>query len=276
MTKTAAVCFSVALFLLSCGALTAFAQSIDGPLQVGYVTVTHETPTTEGLSVFETFGLLRGGATTQAGVISSVMTTKGALAVTANRGLSRDLGLAMVNPYNPNNGSANVTLTLKDAQGNVIATKSLTLSPLQHTSQFISQFFQDRSELQDFTGTVTFESNLPLAVVGLRFRGENFSTLPVIPLGPVTAVPPMANGAGGAGTFILPQFAVGQGWASEVVVVNYSNESHFVQVDFWGENGQPLNVTINGQTGTSFPNIQVPAGGVVVLSTRDNNGNSPF
>jgi hypothetical protein len=276
MKRTAAVRLGMALILMVGAAISASAQSIDGPLQVGYVTVTHETPSTEGLSVFETFGLQRGGATTQAGVVSSVMTTKGVLAVTANRGLSRDLGLAMVNPYNPNNGSANVTLTLKDSQGNTIATKSLTLTPLQHTSQFISQFFSDRSELQDFTGTVTFESSLPLAVVGLRFRGENFSTLPVIPLGPVTSVPAMANGAGGAGTFILPQFAVGQGWATEVVVVNSSNESHFVQVDFWSETGQPLTVSVNGETASSFPNVSVPAGGIVVLSTRDNNGVSPF
>ena len=34
--------------LCGCGGLTASAQSIDGPLQVGYVTVTHESPTTAG------------------------------------------------------------------------------------------------------------------------------------------------------------------------------------------------------------------------------------
>ena len=205
------------------------------------------------------------------------MTTKGVLAVTTNRAVGRDLGLALVNPYNPNNGDANVILTLRDAQGTVVgAPRNMTLKPLEHKSQFISEFFSDRAELQDFTGTVTFESSLPLAVVGLRFRGENFSTLPVIPLGPITAVPALAGGAGGAGTFILPQFAIGQGWASEVVVVNYSNESHSVQVDFWAENGQPLTVGMNGQTASTFTNVVVPAGGILILSPRDNTGSSPF
>jgi hypothetical protein len=202
------------------------------------------------------------------------MTTSGALVVTTHRGLGRDLGVAIVNPQN---SPANVTWTLRNAGGNVVATKAVTLASLQQSAEFVSQLFEDRSEIQDFSGTLTFESSVPVAAVGLRFRGQNFSTLPIVPLAPTTTVPPLAGGAGGGGAFILPQFAVGEGWASEIVVMNFSTQhAHEVQVDFFNQNGTPMTVNVNGQTRSSFPLQSIPPGGVLILSTRDTTGNSPF
>jgi hypothetical protein len=244
-------------------------------LQVGYAVVTHETPTTEGLSVFETFGLNRGAETTQAGVLSSPMSTRGVIFGSANRALGRDLGLAIANP-NPNPQGATVTLTLQRNDGVVISTKEVRLGVREQTAQFISQLFADRPEIENFTGSILFESSVPVAVVGLRFRGTNFSTLPFTNLSPATPVPPLPAGAGGAGAFILPQFAVGEGWASEIVIVNHGDSAHDIQVDLFGQNGQPLVATLNGQTQSSFTGIVVPAHGVAVLSVRDASGNSPF
>jgi hypothetical protein len=231
-------------------------------LQVGYAVVTHESPTTQGLDVFATFGQMRSGETTQAGVLSSQMTTKAMFFVGVSRTTSRDLGVAVANPGGT---TANLTLTLRNDSGALVATRTLTVNARQHTSQFVSQLFPAQTEL---TGTLTVDSSTPVAIVILRFRGSNFSTLSVINLSTASAVPEIMPGVGGPGAFILPQFAAGAGWASEIVIVNSSTGSHDMRIDLFKTDGTPMVVTMNGQSKSSFE-VQVHSGGTAVLSTQN-------
>ena len=113
-------------------------------------------------------------------------------------------------------------------------------------------------------------------MIGLRFRGDNFSTIPTTNLSTPVPLSEVAPGVGGASAVILPHFAAGGGWASEIVLANTSATSLVVRVDIFGRNGSPLTVTLNDQTQSSFQNLTIPAGGVVVLAPRDNQGNSDF
>src|SRR6185369_11388605 len=89
-----------------------FAQE---PLQVGWAVITPLPVTTNGLVVFETFGLSRTATdTNQAGVLSSSLTTNALVFVTSSTRLSRNVGVAIVNPQST---SVNVTLTLKRDDG---------------------------------------------------------------------------------------------------------------------------------------------------------------
>jgi len=155
-------------------------------------------------------------------------------------------------------------LTLRDSYGTFVDTKSQPLGVRQQTAQLVSQLFLTR--FNNFTGTVTFESDSPVAVVGLRFRDATVSTVSFINLSAATAVPPLPAGAGGPGAFLLPQVAFGGGWFLEIVVVNSSSVAHTVQVDLSKPDGSPLQANLNGLTASIFTKQLVPAGGVLVLS----------
>jgi len=269
MSRSIASAVVGVLAAVALGAGGAVAQ--DQP-QVGYVILTVDGPDVCDVKAFETFGLQRGSETTQAGVFPSEMTTSALFYVSTNATLSRDLGLAIVNP---GNAVANVVLTLQNDAGRVIGTRSLTLQARQQTSQFISQLFSSRPEIADFNGTVVIESNTPVAMVGLRFRGQNFSTIPLINLGAAAAVPQREPGIGGPSAAILPQFAVGAGWASQIVLLNHDyNKAHTVRMDFFRQDGTPLTVTLNGETGSSFRSLSVGALGA--LSFSAGSSGNPF
>src|SRR5262245_9458351 len=107
----------------------------DGPIQSGYVIVTPSV-STPGFTVFESFGERRGTDLTQAGVLSADMTTNAILFVTSSGRLSRNLAVAIANPGATD---ANVTLTLRNDLGVVIATKNVTVKGKSQIAEFITE-----------------------------------------------------------------------------------------------------------------------------------------
>ncbi len=107
-------------------------------------------------------------------------------------------------------------------------------------------------------------------------RGWNFSTEPATILGPVSSVPVISTGVGGPAAVILAHFATGGGWASEIVMANVASTAIIVRVDLFAADGTPLSATLNGKTGSSFVNIEIPAGGVATLAPLDSEGDSDF
>jgi hypothetical protein len=299
--------FSI-LFLVVFTAALAFAD--DGPeaethddhddkaaVQAGYVVITPSGPSAgapsgtagtvtpsatanTGLVAFETFGLRwsEDGGASQAGILPSGLTTSAVLLVERSGRLSRNLGVALVNP---NNSNVNVTVTLRKSDGTQVATGSVAVPSHQQVSKFVTEFFSSTAVPTDFTGTLTVRSEdsspLPIAVIGLRFRGRNFSTLPVTNLGSVTtSLPQIATGVGGDGAILLPQFAAGGGWATEIVLGNTGPNSLKVRVDLFKSDGTPLKAALNGQSASSFTDLTIPAGGVLILAPRDRYGDDDF
>ena len=272
---------TLTIVLLAAG--VAIAQGRDdhndkAPLKSGYAVITPAGGT--GLVVFETFGWRRGGdaGTPQAGVPAPDLTTNAVLFVDSKGKLSKNLGIAIVNP-NPSN--TNVSMTLRGSDGKKIGTKTVNVPSHQQIVSFITELYADQPSVpRDVTGTVAItsagSSTLPVSVIGLRFRGTNFSTVPVTNLsGNVGPLPTIGNG-GGPGAVLLPQFVVGGGWASEIVMVNTGTLNLTVRVDLFNGNGSPLSATFNGQTASSFTNLSIPAGGVLTLAPRDQNGDDDF
>ncbi len=246
----------------------------DGPIQVGYAVVTSVAATTSGLVVFETFGFRRGPETTQAGVLPSDLTTNALMFVTSSGRLSRNLGVAIVNP---NSSSVNVAMTLRRENGTQLATTIVTVGARQQTSQFITELFSRQSSVpSDFTGTLVVTSTTPVGVIGLRFRGPNFSTLPVTSLSAGAPVPAIASGVGGPGAVLLPQFAAGGGWASQIVIANTGTTSLTARLDLFKPDGTPLSAALNGRTASSFLDLTIPANGVLVMAPRNPNGDDDF
>jgi hypothetical protein len=264
---------SIVIILLLCGSAAGWAMPQDvmndkpsdtGKTEAGYAIVTPANGAA-GLVVFETFGEHRMSEVTQAGVLPSDMTKHSLLYVNTDGRLSKNLGIAIANP---GAADAKVTLTLKGADGKTIpgATKDIKVAARTQVAQFVTQLFTAQSAVpHDFTGTLDIVSDVPVAVVGLRFRGQNFSTLPVTNFSFPTEVP--VNGpVGGPGAIILAQLAIGGGWATEIVIVNTAALEATVRLDLFTNAGKPMTATLNGQTNSSFPGIKIPAMGVVTLS----------
>ncbi len=242
------------------------------PIQVGYAVV---TPSADGLLVFETFGEHRGNEMTQAGVLPSELTTRAVLFVNASGRLSRNLGVAIANP-DPTK-IAHITLTLRDDIGTVLATTPVTVPAGNQVAKMVTELFANQpAGPQDLTGTLEILSDIPVAAMGLRFRGQNFSTLPGKNLSGANPVPVISNSVGGSKAVILAQFATGGGWATEIVIANTSGSALTVRVDLFSDKGQPLVATLNGQSQSSFTGITVPPMGVVILAPKDANGDSDF
>jgi len=236
--------------------------------------------TTTGLVVFETFGMRDEGnlGTTQAGVLPPDLTTNAIMFVDSEGRLSKNLGVAIVNP---NSTNANVSLTLRKADGTQLGTTTVNVPSHQQTSKFVTQLFATPSSVpRDVTGTLVITSvgtSGPVSVIGLRFRGRNFSTLPITNLsGNAGPLPSFAPGVGGPGAILLPQFAAGGGWATELVLVNTNTVPMTVRVDLFKADGTPLSAALNGKTASSFTDLNIPAGGVLILAPRDKDGDDDF
>ena len=254
------------------------------PVQSGYAVVTPvvtaTSTNTTGLVVFETFGLREGlSGTPQAGVLPPDLTTNAVMFVDSSGRLSKGLGVAIVNP---NSSNVNVTLTLRKSDGTQVATTTIGVTALQQISKFLTQLFSSTPPTpplpSDITGSVSITSSGPsLSVIGLRFRGQNFSTIPVTNLsGNSGPLPNIASGVGGAGAVLLPQFATGGGWATELVLMNTSTSNLIVRVDLYKPDFTPLIAKLNGQAASSFNNLTIPPGGVLTLAPRDPNGDDDF
>jgi hypothetical protein len=130
--------------------------------------------------------------------------------------------------------------------------------------------------LAEYTGTLLIASSLPVSVLGLRFRGLEFSTLPVTNTGTSSPVPVISLGVGGAGAVLLPQFVADGGWATQIVISNANSSAAVVRLDLFKQDGSPLIATLNRTKASTFFNLSVPANGVLVLSPRDANGDDRF
>jgi len=246
------------------------------PVQVGYVVVTPAAET-ENITVFETFGRHHGGETLQAGVLPAAMTTHAVLFVNTSGRLSRNVGVAIANP-GPD--PAAIGMTLYDEEGGILGDYASSahppLLPGAQTAKYVTELFDSQPEVhRDFTGTLDITSNQPVAIIGIRARGENFSTLPVTSLSGPADVPEISEGVGGAGAIILPHFAVGGGWATEIVIANAGDSEVTVRVDLFKQDGTPLEVTLDDETGSSFTRTISPHG-VVTLAPRNETGDSDF
>jgi hypothetical protein len=160
-----------------------------------------------------------------------------------------DTGLAIANP---NSSTATINFFFTDSAGNPAGSGITTIPANQQIAQFLDQAPFNVYPTGTFQGTFSFTSNVPVAVIALRgFTNERSdfltSTLPVID----TTLPP------NNGTVVVPHFADGQGWTTQIFLINPTDNPMTGTVLFTDKNGVATNVNIGGQTGSSF-NYLVP------------------
>jgi hypothetical protein len=234
-----------------------------GTVESGYVVVTPDknfpapTPTV-------TFGMVKNGLVqSQAGVLPMPVMTDADFFVDVVPGIGRNLGVAMVNPSSTPNL---VTITLRDQSGTLpLAPVTILLQGQQQLAKFITDLLPSTIIGSAFRGSIELQSSTPFAVLGLRYSGSDFSTLPATGTASSSSSPAV----------ILPQFAMGGGWATELALTNKNGSVAQGRIDIFDASGRPLPVTMNGVTQSTFL-YSIPANGSFLLAPRDVNGQSPF
>ena len=233
-----------------------------GSTQSGYAIVTPDANSSAPAAA-ATFGIVSNGIVrSQAGILPAALTTSSTLVINLIPSIGRNLGLAIANPGSTTNP---VTLTLQDGNGNVVATTTVQISAHQQVSRFVSELLGASAVGTAFTGSLHLQSQTPFSVLGLRFSGTEFSTLPVIG----------AAAAGGSAPVVIPQFAIGGGWTTEIALFNNSTSPISGQVNIFDTNGNPMTAPLNNSSQSTF-RYSIPPGGTLILAPRDANGQTPM
>ena len=270
----------ITLFCFAALSTTTFAQDDHndaGAVLMGYavITATDGIPLS-GMSVvvFETFGYRGDLPALQAGVLPATMTTRTVLFASAGIRQSNNVGVGITNPGSTD---AFVTMTLRRADGMESSTRTIMVAPHKQVAGFISEFLADVPEVpRGFDGTLILTSNIPVAVVALRFRGTKFSTIPITSLSPSVGLPEITPGTGGPNAVLLPHFVADGRWASEMIVLNNGPLPLTVRIDLFKQDGTPLVTTLNHQSKSSFQNLLIAPRGIIIFSPRDASGDSDF
>jgi hypothetical protein len=196
-------------------------------------------------------------------------------------------GYAVANPY-PDwapeavrnmKGWSQLTMTLRDKNGNVLEIKTVNIAPDEHLAEFVSQRFPA-------TAPTGFEGSLDVSTrnaggpgnkiqaVALRYdnpTSDVFTTIPVI-----TNVEDAAKDLASTGhktiprvetrTLYYPQVADGGSYRTNFIFVNTTDTPTSATLQFFGDNGTPLSLPINGVDQTS-QTLQLTARGVARLVT---------
>jgi len=211
------------------------------------------TPT--GVAVFG-FRSASNILVSETGVPATAMLTSGRIYAEIAGTLNTGIAIA-----NRSSTAATISFAFTDSTGAPAGSGSIPIPANQQIAQFLTQPPFNVYPGTTFQGTFNFTSNVSVGVVALRGltneRGDFLmSTLPVID---PTAAP-------GTGTVVVPHFADGGGWITQIFLVNPTNSAISGNVQFTDANGAPTNVTIAGSSGSSFP-YSVPGGSSKKLAT---------
>jgi len=223
----------------------------------GYARVQTSSGTTP--SAYLTFqNRLNGILVGQASVAATPPVSSGRIYAEVGAGV--DTGVAIANP---NPAGATVTYYFTDATGQNTAAASFLIPANSQISRFITQ--APFNVGASFNGTMTFTSSVPIAVIALRGllneRGEFLMT--TLPVTSLSASPGIIS--------YMPHFADGDGWKTQVVLINSTDTPTSGTVQFYGQGsgsvaGAPLSLVVNGQLSTSFT-YSIPPRSSVKLAT---------
>lgn len=137
-----------------------------GSLQAGWAVLTTNIPV-EASAVFQTFN--PSGVISEAGVTASRLTRR--FTIFADTIGTARTAIAIANP---SAAAANISVRLFNKQGTEVTTSPIhvTLGANQHVSRFIDEMLSSIAGINEFEGTVLFESDANVAAVSFRF--DNF------------------------------------------------------------------------------------------------------
>jgi len=215
-----------------------------GSLTVGYGRVQQDTGNS-GLSGLAIFGHRPAGVlVTEASVPASPAMDSGRIYVELKGPVNTGIAFA-----NPNAQPAVISFYFTDTAGNDSVQRSFTLNANSQLAAFLDQPPFNGGATQ---GTFTFSSSVPVGVVAIRGlineRGEFL----------ITTLPVWATVDTNNNPIVLPHFADGGGWTTQVVLTNPSSYQLSGYAQFFSQNGTILNLAVNGLSSTRFDYLIPP------------------
>lgn len=140
---------------------------------------------------------------------------------------SRNTGIAVINPSALR---VEVTFLISLSDGSLLGRAGVGLAPGQHIAALISERpFNLRGP---FDGIITINSTAPVSILTTRGRVNERSEflLSVAPVADLT-VPPDTSA-------VLPEFAEGAGWATEIALMNPTDRLIEGSLEFWNNEGE--------------------------------------
>jgi hypothetical protein len=216
------------------------------------------TPAAVGLAIF---GFRQNGAlVTEAGVQASGLTRSGRIPAFIGSGL--DTGIAIANPFTQ---EVSIDFYFTGQDGVNLKSGSTVIPPYSHIARFLTQ--EPFSSGSPFQGTFTFASSGPVAAIALRglLNERNEFLITTLPVVDITA--PATD------PVVVPHFADGGGWTTEILLVNPGNNACAGTMQFYDQGsdttpGRVIAINIDGTTDTSF-SYSIPGRSARRLRTSD-------
>jgi hypothetical protein len=225
------------------GGVSLTTQGTSSPLAVGSAQINQTGAVAAGFAIF---GLRQNSVlVSEATFPAASLVNEGRIYVEIGGGV--DTGVAIANS---NSQSVDIAFYFTDSAGTEFGANVLTLPPNGQIAQFLSQApFNGGSGL---IGTFTFftlrsDPDVRVGAIALRgFTNERseflLTTLPITPVGQ----------RGLFGGKILPQFASGGGWTTQVVLVNPEDTEEAGTISFTDQTGAPSSIASENGSGSSF------------------------
>jgi len=220
-------------------------------IQTGYAIIESDggRPAPSGLAMvgFRQNGVL----VSEAGVAASAPIRFGRIYAEIQATVKTGLGLA-----NPNDEAAVVVFNFTDRNG-TMRPGSTTIPPKGQIAALLNESpFNGGASL---SGSFTFVASVPVAVAAIRGRTNErgewlMTTVPVTDLG----TPPLQQSE------VLPHFAAGGGWTTEIVLVNRTDSVAKGTVRFRGPSGQSAIVRVGASTSDTFTYAVAPGASEVL------------
>jgi hypothetical protein len=175
----------------------------------------------------------------ETGVPASIPIVSGR--VYAEISTSLNTGLAVANP---SGAQAMIRFSFTDATGQDAGSGTVTLAPNSQLSAFLDQPPFNRSG--PFQGTFSFTSSVAVGIIAIRglTNERNDFLMSTIPVSPTNSAP--------SGTQVVPHFADGAGWTTQIVLLNPTDNPLSGTLQFANTDGSASTVTVAGQSGNNF------------------------
>jgi len=215
------------------GSFSRTARDSGGPLAIGYARVQAEGNSTapSGIAIY---GFRSNGVLVSETSVPAVVPIRSGR-IYAETAPTVRTGLAIANP---NSQSVSISFYFTDASGQNFGIGTMTLDAHQQTAAFLDEqpfYLSSLFQRPASDGrTFTFSASQPVAAIALRgFVNERseflMTTLPIADLSRATP-----------DTVVVPHFAEGGGWATQLALVNPSDQNMAGTIQFFDQSGNSL------------------------------------
>jgi len=206
--------------------------------------------TPEGLAIF---GLRQNGALVTEAAVSASRPISSGRVFAETRGAVNS-GIAIANPHAE---AVNVSFFFTDTRGERVASGSTSIPARGQIANFLSD--APFNGPADFIGSFSFSSTLPVSIVALRGTTNERAEFLLTTL----SVAETNSTAASSQNVVFPHFADGNGWSTQILLVNPTDNPISGTMRFVDQLGRPQNVPIDGP-----PDYTIPARAALRYQTR--------